>query len=223
MILEISDILTPNVFKQLQESLGQAEKQGQFIDGKATAGWNAKTVKQNLQLSKTAPCHGPAHAHVTQALHDHHLVQSAVRPRHIHSLLFSRYDIGMAYGSHTDNALMGQWRSDVSFTLFLNAPQDYHGGELVIETSTKTESYKLEANTVLLYPSSSLHWVNPITEGVRWAAVGWIQSWVRDPARRELLFDLDVVRRSLFAQQGKTVEFDLLSKSVSNLLRQWVD
>ena len=116
---------------------------------------------------------------------------------------------------------MGQYRSDVSFTVFLSDPSTYDGGELVSEGADRECSYKLSAGTAMIYPSSTLHRVNPIQRGTRLAAVGWVQSWVRDPARRELLFDLDTVRRSLYAQSGKTNEFDLLSKSLANLTRQW--
>lgn len=192
-----------------------------FVDGRVTAGWNAKQVKNNTQLSKNSTQYPWLVDLVTQALLRQELVQIACRPRRVHSLLFSRYTAGMDYGSHVDNALMGQWRSDLSFTLFLSDPQSYQGGELVLEGSDREDSYKLPENTLFLYPSSFLHRVNPVTAGVRLAAVGWIQSWVRDPSQREILFDLDVVRRSIFVHQGKTTEFDLLSKSVSNLLRQW--
>lgn len=129
----------------------------------------------------------------------------------------------MSYGTHTDNAMMGNQRADVSFTVFLNQPTDYDGGELVIEGPDDEQDYKLSAGTALVYPSSTLHRVNPVTAGQRLVTVGWVQSLIRDPAQRELLFDIDTVRRSLFAQYGKTIEFDLLSKSVSNLLRRWAE
>ena len=129
----------------------------------------------------------------------------------------------MSYGTHADNAMMGSWRSDVSFTLFLNQPTDYEGGELVIEGPDDEQAYKLSAGTAIVYPSSTLHRVNEVTAGQRLVVVGWVQSLIRDPAQRELLFDIDTVRRSLFAQYGKTTEFDLLSKSVSNLIRRWAE
>lgn len=192
-----------------------------FIDGKVTAGWNAKLVKNNTQLSKQSAYYPILSDILKKAILRQDLVQTACRPRQIHSLLFSRYTSGMNYGSHVDNALMGQWRSDISFTLFLSDPAHYGGGELVLEGSDREDSYKLPVNTLFLYPSSFLHRVNPVNSGIRLAAVGWIQSWIRDPQKQEILFDIDVVRRSIFAQQGKTTEFDLLSKSVSNLIRLW--
>ncbi|MGC1245436.1 MAG: Fe2+-dependent dioxygenase, partial [Spirulinaceae cyanobacterium] len=114
-------------------------------------------------------------------------------------------------------------RSDVSLTLFLNSPSDYVGGELVIEGADDERKFKLEAGSAVVYPSSTLHRVEEVTKGVRLVTVGWVQSLVRDPYQREILFDLDVARRSIFAREGKTIEFDLISKSHSNLLRRWAN
>lgn len=215
MIFQISNLLSQDEVTQLQSALASAE----FIDGKLTAGWYAKQIKNNRQLKGAAG--QDLRDYIKAALENHPLFQAAIRPKFIHSMLLSRYDPGMDYGRHTDNALMGQYRSDVSFTVFLSDPSNYDGGELVIEGADSECSYKLSAGTAIMYPSSTLHRVNPIQRGTRLAAVGWVQSWVRDPARRELLFDLDTVRRSLYAQSGKTNEFDLLCKSLANLIRQW--
>ena len=114
-------------------------------------------------------------------------------------------------------------RSDVSLTLFLSDPATYTGGELVIESTQGEQAFKLPAGAMIIYPSSTLHRVEPVTQGVRLAAVTWVQSLVRDMADREILFDLDTARKAVFAQHGKTAEFDLLSKSLANLLRKWVD
>ena len=133
----------------------------------------------------------------------------------------------MSYDTHVDNALMGSssglYRSDVSFTLFLNSPQDYQGGELIIEGVQEEQSYKLEAGSAIVYPSTTLHRVNPVTEGRRLVVVGWVQSVIRDAGDREILFDLETARRAVFAKSGKTPEFDLISKSIANLLRKWAD
>ncbi|MEM9164010.1 MAG: Fe2+-dependent dioxygenase [Cyanobacteria bacterium P01_F01_bin.4] len=217
MLFRIPDVLSA---EQQTEILTQL-KTAPFVDGKTTAGWYAKQVKHNQQL--TSDDAKAPREQIIATLNGNPLFQVAVRPKRIHTLLLSRYEAGMAYGTHADNALMGQWRSDVSFTVFLNNPQDYAGGELVIEGADDEQAYKLPVGSVLVYPSSALHRVNEVTQGVRLVAVGWAQSWVRDPARRELLFDLDTARRSLFAKHGKTDEFDLLSKSVANLLRQWAE
>ncbi|HEY9619302.1 MAG TPA: Fe2+-dependent dioxygenase [Crinalium sp.] len=220
MIFTIENILTENELTLISEQIHLSD----FIDGKQTAGWHAQQVKHNTQLSSKASYAQPLKEMVSSAIRRHPLFQSAVQPKAIHTLLFSRYESGMSYGTHVDNALMGQqFRSDVSFTLFLSPPDEYEGGELVIEASDGDRAFKLEKNAMLVYPSSYLHRVAEVTKGVRFVCVGWVQSLVRDPAKREILFDLDTVKRSLFTQQGKTLEFDLLSKSHSNLLRQWCE
>ena len=217
MQFKIPDLLSPDERQQILSTLREAR----FVDGKLTAGWYAKQVKHNQQV-KAAEAKA-LKEQIKTALQKHPLFQSAVRPRHIHTLLLSRYESGMSYGTHADNAMMGQYRSDVSFTVFLNEPDEYAGGELVVEGADDEQAYKLPAGTAFVYPSSALHRVNEVSDGVRYVAVGWVQSLIRDPAQREVLFDLDTARRSIFAQQGKTIEFDLISKSISNLLRRWAE
>lgn len=222
MMLTIPNVLTSEELNSVVSSLDASD----FVDGKTTAGWHAKLVKQNTQLKNEASYSQDLKEIIKTALRRNPLFQIAVQPRLIHSMLFSRYESGMSYGSHIDNALMGGqdfWRSDVSLTLFLSSPSSYGGGELVIEGVEGETTFKLEAGSAIVYPSSTLHRVNPVTEGVRLVAVAWVQSLVRDPHKREILFDLDVARRALFEKQGKTTEFDLISKSHANLLRQWAD
>jgi PKHD-type hydroxylase len=149
--------------------------------------------------------------------------QLAVRPRELSPLLLSRYEPGMHYGSHVDDALMDGIRTDVAFTLFLDDPGSYNGGELAIESAAGEDTFKLDPGALVAYPATSLHRVSDVTHGVRLAAVGWARSFIRDSARRELLFDLDSARRQLFAREGKSAEFDLLSKSFANLMRMWVE
>jgi PKHD-type hydroxylase len=139
-------------------------------------------------------------------------------------LTFSRYAPGMEYGNHVDDAIMAgdpPLRSDISVTLFLAPPEDYDGGELVLDSHGGEEAYKLPAGHAIIYPSTALHRVAPVTHGTRDVAIGWIQSLVREAAKREILFDLDTARRSIFAAQGKSADFDRLSLSYSNLLRLW--
>lgn len=220
MVVEIPNLFTPEEVSEILEKLSKAE----FIDGKKTAGWNARSVKNNRQLKKNDPHAAALKEKVKSTLNKNLLFQSTVRPKSIHTMLFSHYEVGMAYGKHTDNAMMaGTWRSDVSFTIFLTDPATYEGGDLIIEGATNRQAYRLEAGDAIAYPSSTLHQVAPITEGSRWAVVGWVQSWIRDPAKREILFDLDTARRSIFNSQGKNNEFDLVSKSMTNLLRTWMD
>jgi PKHD-type hydroxylase len=141
---------------------------------------------------------------------------SAARPKGFARMLVSRYAGGQAYGSHVDDALMAGARTDLSFTLFLSDPESYAGGALVIEDRTEDRSFRLSAGDAILYPSDSLHRVEPVTEGTRHAVVGWITSWVRDPARREVLFDLDAA----IAAGGDTTR---LARVRSNLLRMWAE
>ena len=222
MIFSIEQIFSPDELAEIRQILEKAE----FVDGKLTAGWHAKLVKNNQQL-KSGTSQKELQTKVRACLLKNPLFQTAVRPKSIHSLLFSRYDVGMAYDTHVDNALMGGssglYRSDISFTLFLNSPQDYQGGELIIEGVQSEQNYKLEAGSAIVYPSTTLHRVNPITEGTRLVVVGWVQSTVRDASDREILFDLETARRAVFAKSGKTAEFDLISKSIANLLRKWAD
>lgn len=219
MIFKIPDILAPEELEYITSSLAEAE----FVDGKLTAGWHAKLVKHNQQL-KYSEFQQELKELIKKALSRNGLFQMAVRPKIIHSILFSRYDTGMSYGRHTDNALMASFaRSDVSFTLFLNSPATYEGGELVIEGADDETAYKLEAGEMIVYPSTSLHRVDPVIKGTRLVVVGWVQSLVRDASEREILFELDTVRHAMFAKDGKTPEFDLIAKSVANLLRKWAE
>jgi len=222
MILCIDRVLTTEQLDHIYDLLKQAE----FVDGKLTAGIYAKTVKENSQLKGDTEITQQVRAIANQALQQNALFQTAVRPKVIRPMIFSRYQVGMSYGWHTDNAVMGNsmlTRSDVSLTLFLSDPDTYCGGELVIDTGLGEQSFKLAAGSMIVYPSTFLHQVTEVTEGVRLAAVTWVQSLVRDAHQREILFDLDTVRRSIFEKQGKTVEFDLLCKTHANLLRQWIE
>ena len=221
MIFSIEQIFSPDELAEIRQVIDKAE----FVDGKLTAGWHAKLVKNNQQLKNGTQ--KELQAKVRATLSKNPLFQAAVRPKSIHSLLFSRYDVGMSYDTHVDNALMGGssglHRSDVSFTLFLSPPEDYDGGELVIEDVQSEQKYKLEAGSAIVYPSTTLHRVNAVTKGTRLVVVGWVQSTVRDASDREILFDLETARRAIFAKSGKTAEFDLISKSMANLLRKWAD
>ena len=221
MILCIADVLTADELASIVAVLSAAA----FGDGRDTAGWNARLVKRNLQALKNDPARGAAEA-VETALRRNALFASAALPRRIAPVMFSRYEQGMAYGSHFDDAVMGganPLRSDIAMTLFLSAPADCDGGELVIETTGGEEAYKLDPGSAVIYPATTLHRVEPVRRGVRVAAVTWVESLVRDAAKREILFDLDNARRALFAIGGKTREFDLVSKSHANLLRRWAE
>jgi PKHD-type hydroxylase len=218
MILTIADVLSADDVNALRAGLASAT----FVDGKATAGWSARLVKANLQACDSAEVAG-LRALVEERLLAHPVFALATRPKAIIGPLFSRYAPGHAYGAHVDDALIGGVRTDVSFTLFLCDPGTYAGGELVIDTPSGEEAFKLPAGSLVTYPATTLHRVAPVTGGERLAAAGWVRSHVRDAAKRELLFDLDTARRGLFEREGKTPEADLLAKCAANLMRLWCD
>jgi PKHD-type hydroxylase len=218
MFYLLADVMTPAAIASARALLGKAT----FADGRATAGRHARLVKNNLQAAADAGVDA-LRRELAAAIAGNRMFQLAARPKALSPLILSRYEPGMAYGSHVDDALMQGMRTDVSFTLFLSDPDAYDGGALVIETTGGEEEIKPAAGTLVAYPATSLHRVQPVTRGARLAAVGWARSFVRDAARRELLFDLDLARERLFAREGKTAEFDLLSKSAANLLRMWAE
>lgn len=189
--------------------------------GQETAGWHARTVKNNRQLERASALHQLLASQVSQALLAHPLAASAALPTGIHGLLFSLSGVGEGYGRHVDNAFMVGGRSDLSFTLALSDPDSYGGGALVLESPHGEESIRLGAGDVIVYPSTLLHRVEPVSEGERLVCVGWIQSRIRSAEQRELLFELDTARRTLFREQGKSESFDLISRSYTNLLRMW--
>lgn len=218
----IADVLTAPQLQEVRMLLSEQP----FQPGTRTAGWAATLVKNNEQLDPKARHYEQLQQLVVGALSAHEVFALGAMPKALRPIIFSRYTSGMAYGDHVDNALMGEQpriRSDLSFTLFLSAPGDYEGGELMIEDTQGTHAYKLDAGALVLYPSDTLHRVETVKSGVRQVAVGWLQSLIRDPRERQILFDLEVVRRQLFQQQGKTAQFDSLSKSCSNLWRLWAE
>ena len=219
MMLRIADLLDAGSLTALQEALSDPAL---FADGRATAGWHARAVKHNLQAQRGGIVDG-ALAQIERALLAHEVFVAAARPKAIARLLISRYEPGMAYGSHVDDALMGGVRTDLSFTLFLADPGRYEGGALVIDDAYGEREVKLPAGELFLYPSTALHRVAPVSQGIRLAAVGWVRSFVRDPGRREILFDLETALRAVYDRDGKSPLFDTLAKTRTNLLRLWAD
>ncbi|MEZ5934449.1 MAG: Fe2+-dependent dioxygenase [Alphaproteobacteria bacterium] len=193
-----------------------------YEDGRLTAGWHAREVKHNLQARKGGLADGVLRK-IEAVLLQHELFVAAARPKCLAKLLISRYGPGMTYGSHVDDALMGGVRTDLSFTLFLADPASYEGGELVIEDGYQERRVKLEAGQLILYPSTSLHRVEPVTEGMRLAAVGWVRSHIRQQDQREILFDLETSLRQVHEAEGKSPLFDRLVKTRTNLLRLWAE
>jgi PKHD-type hydroxylase len=219
MQIVIGNVLSTDELATVVGALERAE----FVDGRATAGFAARLVKHNRQARGSDRALETLRKLIAERILANELFQLAVRPKALSALLLSRYEPGMHYGPHVDDALIDGMRADVAFTLFLSEPTRYDGGELTIDSASGEEAVKLPAGSLLAYPATTLHRVADVTRGQRLAAVGWARSYVRDPARRELLFELDTARRQLFAREGDSREFELISKSFANLMRMWVE
>jgi PKHD-type hydroxylase len=223
LIVCVPNVLTPDEVRSLSDGL----RSSSYVDGAATAGWSARGVKNNLQIDASSGGLSRLQAIVRDAFQRNALLQAAILPAATTQVLFNRYEVGMEYGPHVDAPVMGSLasavRTDVAITLFLSDPASYTGGELVAQTQGMAGQFKLDAGAAIAYPANSLHYVAPVTQGVRFAAIIWVQSQVRDPARRELLWDLENAKRQIFAREGKSATFDAVSKSHANLLRMWAE
>lgn len=222
MFYHVEKVLGPEDLKLARDRLSS----GKFVYGRTTAGWNARLVKNNLQLEAKSKAAQGIITRITEILMRNATFEMAARPKLMRPLTMSRYEPGMQYGWHVDDPLMGgppSLRSDLAFTLFLNEPEDYDGGELEIRGGTGVQSYKLAAGDLVLYPATTLHRVIPVTRGLRLVAVSWVQSLVRDAAQREILFEMDLTRREIFERDGKSPAFDRLNHAFANLVRMWVE
>ncbi|MEM7217405.1 MAG: Fe2+-dependent dioxygenase [Pseudomonadota bacterium] len=191
-----------------------------FVDGSATAGAAARSVKSNLQGARDRPEIEGALDKVKAALEAHPVFRLAALPATYGRMMVSRYEPGMGYGLHYDEPFIGGVRTDISFTLFLSAPDSYAGGALVIHSPTGEQSIKLSAGALVLYPADQVHAVEPVTSGSRLVVVGWLRSRVRDPARRALLFELADVTRRIRSDAG-AAEVRELTNIRNKLLRMW--
>ncbi|NOT55237.1 MAG: Fe2+-dependent dioxygenase [Deltaproteobacteria bacterium] len=218
MLVQIANLLSLDVVAHINRVLGQAS----WIDGRITAGHQSERVKRNLQLPEDSPAARELGAIILAALSRNALFISAALPRRIFPPLFNRYEPGMIFGAHVDNALRGSGnplRTDLSATLFLSNPEDYDGGELLIDDTYGCHSVKLPAGHLILYPATSLHRVNPVTRGVRTSSFFWVQSFVRDDAKRTLLFDLDATTQRLTHRLQDAPELLQLTACYHNLMR----
>lgn len=221
MILTFPDIITADEHNSLLAEISAAE----FVDGRQTAGAALAGRKNNLQIARDSPRLQAITAILLGALRRHPPFLSAVYPKQLHSTLVSRYREGMAYGSHVDNALMGDatvWRTDLSLTLFLNEPGEYDGGELALDSGSGELLIKLPARSLVCYPTGQLHRVRPVTRGERLVTVAWVQSHVRDGAAREALRDIALALDALPPSAPGPAR-DLLTKVHANLLRRWCE
>jgi PKHD-type hydroxylase len=219
MLFHIAEVIGPAETAALREVMTEVL----FRDGRQTAGWHARERKSNLQADPDVPLVTGALRKVEAALLANEVFQAAARPKTIIGLLLSRYEPGMAYDTHIDDALIADQRTDLAFTLFLSEPDSYDGGELAIERTEGERGFKLPAGHLLLYPATTLHRVAPVTRGIRLAAVGWVRSFVRDHTQRELLFDLDEAIELLRSDGDPERALDLILKTRGNLLRRWLE
>ena len=225
MLITIPDVLDANQLAHCRQVLGDAD----WTDGRVSAGHQGRRVKDNEQLPEHAPAALELGEIVLGALERNPLFISAVLPSLVYPPLFNRYQGGQQFGAHIDNAVRllpgtgRKIRTDVSATLFLSEPEDYDGGELLVEDTYGTHSVKLPAGHMIVYPATSLHRVEPVTRGVRVASFFWVQSMVRDDGQRSLLFDMDSALQHLHRTGADADALVRLTGSYHNLLRMWAE
>ena len=225
MLLPIPDVLTPAQVARARELFGSAE----WVDGRVTAGHQSALAKQNRQLREEDPAARELGETIVAALGGNPLFLAAALPAKVFPPLFNRYEGGESFGTHIDNAVRQvtgtpvRVRTDLSATLFFSGPDEYDGGELVIEEYSGSHQIKLPAGHMILYPASSRHHVRPVTRGARLASFFWIQSMVRDGGCRRILFDLDVAIQDVNRERAGSPAAVSLTGVYHNLLRRWAD
>ena len=223
MLLKIPGLLNQPQIDKIHEITGRSG----FQDGSATAGVAARLVKHNAEMIPDEQVQQLLNRILMSSLGQQQFFHYAAMPAKLADFILARYDPGMEYGDHVDEPVMGgpgpKFRTDISMTVFLTPPESYEGGELVIKTAFGENRVKLGAGDAVIYPSSSLHHVAKVTSGQRIVALTWIQSQVRDPARREILFDLATTRDLLHEQESGSEMHQRVDRSYANLLRMWAD
>jgi PKHD-type hydroxylase len=225
VLLPIPGVLTTEQVRQARKMLDEAE----WVDGRVTAGAQSKRVKDNMQIPEDHPVARQVGDMILEALGQNPLFISAALPHRVFPPLFNRYAGGQSFRTHVDNAIRQitgtahRIRTDLSATLFLSQPDEYEGGELVVEDTYGTHSIKLPAGQMILYPATSLHNVRPVTSGVRVSSFFWIQSMVRDDGRRTILFDFDAAIQNLTREAPDHPAAVQFTGIYHNLLRQWAD
>ncbi len=224
MLLHIPDILDRQQVARFRQALDQAE----WTDGRETVGAQGARVKRNLQLPDASSLRETLGREVLETLSRHPLYHTATLPQRTLMPRFNRYEGGGQYGFHVDGSVMSlpngdQLRSDISCTLFLAEPEEYDGGELIISDTYGEHEVKLPAGDMIIYPSSSLHRVAPVTRGARLAAFFWVQSLVRDDNKRRMLFELDTSIQTLTRTNADAGAVLQLTGVYHNLLRQWAE
>jgi PKHD-type hydroxylase len=225
MLLQIPEVLSAEQVDACRKVLEEAD----WVDGRVTAGHQSARTKDNLQLPEDHEHAKKLQNTILYALENNPLFMSAALPLKVFPPLFNRYQNGQSFGNHVDNAIRQvkdtahRVRTDLSATLFFSNPEEYDGGELVVEDTYGVHSVKLPAGHVILYPASSLHHVRPVTRGARLASFFWIQSMVRDDGERTILFDLDVAIQRLSSDVPEHPTIVELTSLYHNLLRRWAD
>ncbi len=225
MLIQIPDVLTADQVAHARRLPDAAE----WVDGRVTAGHQSAQAKHNLQIPEGHPAAREVGDMIMRALQQNPLFVTAALPVHVFPPLFNRYSGGQSFGSHVDNAIRTvpgtahRIRTDLSCTLFFSQPDEYDGGELMIEDTYGVHSVKLAAGSMVLYPSTSLHHVRPVTRGARVSSFFWLQSMVRDDADRTLLFDLDAAIRNLNQAMPQHPVAVQLTGVYHNLLRKWAE
>lgn len=229
MLITIPDVLTPQQVAHAREQLDRAD----WSDGRTTAGFQSARIKDNMQIPEGHPVAKELGDMILQALGKNPLFISAALPLRVYPPMFNRYSGGQHFGTHVDNSIRQipctphRIRTDLSATLFLSNPEEYDGGELVVEDTYGGKSVKLPAGHMVLYPATSLHHVTPVTRGARVSSFFWIQSMVRDDGKRTLLFDLDMgiqrLNRDLAENESAQQSAIQITGVYHNLLRQWAE
>ncbi len=221
MLLHLTNIFDPAKLTNIREMLGKVR----FIDGKHSAGKVAEHVKHNEEIQPGTQQAQYLDQLVMSSLAENANFRSAALPYRVAQPVFARYTKGMHYGDHIDDPIMGggleKFRTDVAVTLFLNEPAEYDGGELVMQSSFGEQRIKYAAGDAVIYPANSLHRVEEVTRGERLVAVTWIQSMVRDTAKRELLYELDQARTTLLQNDPRAASCQQVDHTYVNLVRMW--
>lgn len=225
MLLRIPQLFTPEELQRIRQALTDAR----WIDGQYTAGHQCRSVKHNVQLDEQDPLAREISGLFLQRLWQNPQFMSAALPNKVYPPMFNCYRDGGTFGFHVDNAVrqiqgsVERVRTDLSATVFFSDPDEYEGGELVIQDTYGSQRVKLAAGEMVLYPSTSVHQVEPVTRGARLAAFFWIQSLVREDSQRTLLYELDTAIQSLGQDHGEHPALVQLSSTYHNLLRRWVE
>jgi PKHD-type hydroxylase len=222
MLASIDHLISAENLKKIRQLLDSSE----FHDGKLSAGMVARGVKNNQEMNPQSEHFKTLNDLVMGNLVRHPKFKAVAWPKKVAAPFYARYEPGMDYGEHVDDPVMGQgdlYRTDISTTVFLSEPDEYDGGELTIRDTYGERKIKLAAGSAVIYPSHSRHYVAPVTRGVRYVAVTWSQSTIRDPAQREMLYELHLAREMLFRDMPDAEATRKIGAVFNNLVRRWID